>query len=130
MASLLSLLTSLHQARSEIGLGHVGDAIGRLEACRREGDAVLEPVDRVHIRLQLFDAWLCARADDRAAEALAEARRLVDELEVAELVDEVRVREGRLEVARGVELNARARETEECKAGIRAFLARKKAPPE
>jgi tetratricopeptide (TPR) repeat protein len=99
--SHLQWVTILQQARCEVGLGRIGDAISRLEAARREGDAVLEPVNRVNVRLYFFDAWLCARADDRAEEALAEARRLVEELEVKELFDSLRVREGRLEVARG-----------------------------
>jgi len=99
--SHLQWLTCLQQARCEVGLGRIGDAVARLEGCRREGDAVLEPVNRVNIRLYLFDAWLCARADDRAASALAEAQRLVSELGVSEDIDQVHLREGRLEIARG-----------------------------
>ncbi len=88
-------------AACETALGRIDEAIARLERCRREGDAVLEPVNRVNTRLYLFDAWLRALSDDRAEEALEEARRLVAELAAEEVESEVALGEGRLLAARG-----------------------------
>jgi adenylate cyclase len=97
--SHLQWVTCLDEARCEIGLGRIGDAITRLGACMRDGDPILEPVNRVNVRLYFFDAWLAQREVERARTALADAQRLVTELEVSELLDEVRLREGRLAAA-------------------------------
>ena len=99
--SHLQWVTSLQEARCQIGLGLLGDAISQLDLCIREGDPILEPVNRVNIRLYFFDAWLSMRDDDRARAALSDARQLATELEVPELLDQVLLREGRLAAAEG-----------------------------
>jgi len=90
-----------NQAFCETWLGRIDDAVRRLEVCRQHADDVFEPVNRVNTRLYLFEAWHRALDDERAGEALAAARRIVDELGVDEMEDEVRLDEGRLLAGRG-----------------------------
>ena len=89
------------QAESEIAIGHVQRALRLLQECLSLGDTVLEPANRVNTRTFLFDAYLRARADEYAAAAIADARRLADELRVEEALETVLLREGRWHAAQG-----------------------------
>jgi methylglutaconyl-CoA hydratase len=95
----------------------LGDRIDADEALR------LGLVNRVFSRHTFADdaRAYCVELARRPASSIAFSKALLYE------VDELGFAEG---VARGVEVNARARETEECRAGIRAFLARKSRTPE
>jgi methylglutaconyl-CoA hydratase len=90
-----------------------GDRIDADEAHR------LGLVNRIFSRHTFIDdaRAYCAELAERPASSIAFSKKLLHE------VDELGFADG---VARGVEVNARARETEECQRGIRAFLARKK----
>jgi tetratricopeptide (TPR) repeat protein len=98
--TFLGWLALQNQARCELSLGRLADALRDLQRCAERGDAYLEPLSRVNTRLYLFDARLAALQDVEAAAVLDEARRLAAELEV-ELADEILLREGRLHGARG-----------------------------
>ncbi|HUF89582.1 MAG TPA: tetratricopeptide repeat protein, partial [Gemmatimonadota bacterium] len=93
--SYARFVTLQNRSWCEIELGRLGDAIRHLQLCHEKGEAVLEPVNRVTTRLFLFDAWLHVGDLERAREMLAEARQMVDELELEEEEEEVRLREGR-----------------------------------
>ncbi|HEY7529051.1 MAG TPA: adenylate/guanylate cyclase domain-containing protein [Gemmatimonadota bacterium] len=98
--TFLGWLALQNQARCELSLGRLADALRDLQRCADRGDAYLEPLSRVNTRLYLFDARLAAMQDAEAAAALDEARGLAAELAV-ELADEILLREGRLHAARG-----------------------------
>jgi predicted ATPase len=89
------------QAESEIALGRIDRALRHLQECLSLGDTILEPANRVNTRTFLFDAYLRACADELAEVAIADARRLVDELRVDEVLETVQLREGRWLAARG-----------------------------
>ena len=89
------------QAESEIALGRIDRALRHLQECLSLGDSILEPANRVNTRTFLFDAYLRSYADEFAAAAIADARRLVDELRVEEVLETVQLREGRWLAARG-----------------------------
>ena len=89
------------QAESEIALGRIDRALRHLQECLSRGDAILEPANRVNTRTFLFDAYIRACADEFAGTAIAEARRLADELRVEEALETVQLREGRWLAARG-----------------------------
>ena len=89
------------QAESEIALGRIDRALRHLQECLSRGDAILEPANRVNTRTFLFDAYLRACADEFAGTAIADGRRLVDELRVDEALETVQLREGRWLAARG-----------------------------
>ena len=89
------------QAESEIALGKIDRALRPLQECLSRGDFVLEPANRVNTRTFLFDAYLRACEDEFAGAAIADARRLVDELHVEEALETVLLREGRWLAARG-----------------------------
>ncbi len=91
----------LRQAESEIALGRIDAALRHLQSCLSHGDVVLEPVNRVNTRSYLFDAYLRACADETAEVAIAETRRLIDELHVDEALEGVLLREGRWHAALG-----------------------------
>ena len=95
----------------------LGDPIDAAEALR------LGLVSRVFSRHTFADdvRAYCVELARRPATSIAFSKALLYE------VGELGFSEG---VARGVEVNARARETEECRAGIRAFLQRKKRSAE
>jgi hypothetical protein len=57
--------------------------------------------DRIRVRVLLFEAFLAALDLERAAEKLAEARRVAAEIEMEELEDTLRLGEGRLSAATG-----------------------------
>ncbi|MFN2432552.1 MAG: adenylate/guanylate cyclase domain-containing protein [Gemmatimonadota bacterium] len=97
----LSFLTLRNRASCEISLGRVGEALRHLRLLVEKGDSLLEPVNRVNVRLFLCDTWLRVLADHEAAAALEEGRRLAREFDVDVLVDELHLREGRLLAARG-----------------------------
>jgi class 3 adenylate cyclase/tetratricopeptide (TPR) repeat protein len=89
------------QAESEIAVGRIDRALRHLQECLSLGDTILEPANRVNTRTFLFDAYLRAYADEFAAAAIADARGLVDELRVEEVLETVQLREGRWLAARG-----------------------------
>src|SRR5688500_10863257 len=89
------------QAESEIALGRIDRALRHLQECLSRGDTILEPANRVNTRTFLFDAYLRACADEYAGTAIADGRRLVDELRVEEALETVQLREGRWLAARG-----------------------------
>lgn len=93
----------------------LGDKIDAEEAHR------LGLVNRVYSRHTFVDdaRAYCVELARRSASSIAFSKELLYK------IDELGFAEG---VARGVEINAQARETEECRAGIRAFLERKKQP--
>jgi methylglutaconyl-CoA hydratase len=95
----------------------LGDRIDATEAMR------LGLVNRVFSRHTFADdaRAYCVELARRPATSTAFSKALLYE------VGELGFSEG---VARGVEVNARARETEECRAGIRAFLQRKQPSAE
>jgi methylglutaconyl-CoA hydratase len=90
----------------------LGDRIDAEEAHR------LGLVNRIYSRHTFIDdaRAYCVELARRPASSIAFSKALLYE------VDELGFAEG---VARGAEVNARARETEECRRGIRAFLNRK-----
>jgi class 3 adenylate cyclase/tetratricopeptide (TPR) repeat protein len=94
-------LNLMRQAASEIPLGLIDAALHHLGACLERGDRVLEPVNRVNTRVLLFDAYLSAFADERAAAMLEDACRLVDDHEIEESREATLLREGRWLCARG-----------------------------
>jgi tetratricopeptide (TPR) repeat protein len=98
--SFARYVTLQNRADCEIALGRLGDAIRHLRICRDRGDTVLGPVNRVTTRIFLFDAWYRMLADGHAAEALVEARAVVEETARPEELHEILLREGRLLVAR------------------------------
>ncbi len=111
--SFARYVTLQNRADCEIALGRLGDAIRHLRICRDRGDTVLGPVNRVTTRIFLFDAWYRMLADDLAAEALVEARAVVEETARPEELHEILLREGRLLVCgdrwqEAVEVFARA----------------------
>jgi class 3 adenylate cyclase/tetratricopeptide (TPR) repeat protein len=85
----------------EVETGRIAEALRHLKRCRERGESYLEPVNRVNTRLYFFEAYLRALADEQAERALRDARELLEELRVAELEDEMRLREGRWLGARG-----------------------------
>jgi len=95
----------------------LGDPIDAAEALR------LGLVSRVFSRHTFADdvRAYCVELAMRPATSIAFSKALLYE------VGELGFSEG---VARGVEVNALARETEECRAGIRAFLQRKQRSAE
>jgi adenylate cyclase len=99
--SYLGWLTLQQQALCEIALGRVDSGLRHLQSCLERGDALLEPFNRVNLRLYLFDACVRVCADEAAERWIGEARRVAGELGVNEKEEEIRLREGRWAGVRG-----------------------------
>ena len=99
--SFMRFLSLQNQASCNLSLGRIGTAIDLLETCLREGETTLRGDDRIRVRVLLFEAFLAALDLERAAEKLAEARRVAAEIEMEELEDTLRLGEGRLSAAAG-----------------------------
>jgi class 3 adenylate cyclase/tetratricopeptide (TPR) repeat protein len=99
--SFMRFLSLQNQASCNLSLGRIGTAIDLLETCLREGETTLRGDDRIRVRVLLFEAFLAALDLERAAEKLAEARRVAAEIEMEELEDTLRLGEGRLSAATG-----------------------------
>jgi dsRNA-specific ribonuclease len=97
----MRFLSLQNQASCNLSLGRIGTAIDLLETCLREGETTLRGDDRIRVRVLLFEAFLAALDLERAAEKLAEARRVAAEIEMEELEDTLRLGEGRLSAATG-----------------------------
>jgi class 3 adenylate cyclase/tetratricopeptide (TPR) repeat protein len=93
--SYARFVTLQNQAWCEMELGRLADALRHLQLCYEKGETVLEPVNRVRTRSFLFDVWLEIGALDRAAEMLESSRAIVDELNLVEEEEEIRLREAR-----------------------------------
>jgi tetratricopeptide (TPR) repeat protein len=99
--SFVRFLSLENQASCHLSLGRIGTAIGLLETCLREGEAMLRADDRIRVRQLLSEAYHCALDEKRAVEMLTEARRVAKEIEFEELEDALRLQEGRLLAAGG-----------------------------
>ena len=112
-AIVLNMLIRNVAEKQAFELAALGDSIDAAEAHR------LGLVNRIYSRHTFLDdaRAYCAELAQRPATSIAFTKALLYE------VDQMAFAEG---VARGVLVNARARETEECRRGIRAFLDRKR----
>ena len=93
--SFLRFLSLRNQAECSLHLGKIDKTLVMLETCLKQGDDVLIPVNRVAIRLILFEAYTCALADDPAVAALDAALEVASRSGVTEIADWVRGSEGR-----------------------------------
>jgi adenylate cyclase len=99
--SFIRFLGLRNQAICYVRLGRIQPALQTLRTCLREGENVLEPVNRVAARILLFEAHLSALDAERASEWLREARALAERLDVTEHEDWLRMSEGRRLAAQG-----------------------------
>ncbi len=95
------LLAMLNRAQALVWLGRIGVALPLYEEIRREGETALDAVGRFNARAYLFDLWIRAAEEDRAAALLEEACGIAEREDLEEVADEVALLEGRLAAARG-----------------------------
>ncbi len=108
--TFMRLLSLLNIARCATSIGDLGRALRLLEGpLLKDADRVLEAANRVNLRSQAYEAYNRALMDERAAERLADGRRVAEEAGSEEVMDVITLDEGRLLAARGDWAGAEAR---------------------